>query len=180
MHGIIFSELKNYYNQHFDPNSWQEFLKEIGIGFKHYLPIQDYPDQEMKIIIEKIAELQSKTTTNLLIDFGQFIVPSLLNMYKSLIKPEWRTLDLIERTENTIHTVVRLENQGASPPSLQCDRINDNEVEVIYNSERKLCSVAKGIIRGIAKHFDEKITITEDKCMIRGDSACRMKVSLKN
>jgi hypothetical protein len=51
-------------------------------------------------------------------DFGEFIAPDLISMFRASIKPEWRTLELLEHTEETIHKAVRLRNPGATPPEL--------------------------------------------------------------
>lgn len=178
MHGIIFAELKKYIGEQLDGNAWDEILREVGIGVKHYLPIQEYPDGEMMKIVEAVSSWKSKDPSVLLEGFGEFIVPALLNMYKNLIRPEWKTLELIENTEETIHKVVRLQNPGASPPALQCKRIAEDEVEIFYNSERKICSVAKGIVKGIAKHFDEEVLLDEKGCMNSGDAVCSISVKL--
>jgi predicted hydrocarbon binding protein len=35
-----------------------------------------------------------------------------------------------------------------------------------------LCAVARGIVRGVAKHFGESVSITDRACMHRGDAEC--------
>jgi predicted hydrocarbon binding protein len=49
-------------------------------------------------------------------------------------------------------------------------------VLVTYTSERKLCAVAKGIIQGIASHFQERVVIRERECMLKGAPACLISV----
>jgi len=51
----------------------------------------------------------------LLEDFGALSRRILIDMYWALIEPEWKTLDLLEHTEEAIHKVVRLKNPGAQP-----------------------------------------------------------------
>ena len=41
---------------------------------------------------------------------------------------------------------------------------------------RKLCSVAKGIVRGVAAHYKEPVSITEGSCMLRGGRDCQILV----
>jgi hypothetical protein len=97
-------------------------------------------------------------------------------MYGSLIPREWRTLEVIEHSEETIHTVVRRRNPGAQPPELRCQRLGPDEVVVVYSSGRKMCGVAKGIVRGMARHFKETVAITESSCMLAGAKECRISV----
>jgi hypothetical protein len=125
----------------------------------------------------------ASATTNLpadaiLEDFGHFIAPSLLGMYRTLVKPEWKTLDLLEHTEHTIHSVVRARNPGARPAKLHAVRTAPDKVDLTYRSDRRLCSVAKGIVKGVAEHYGEKVEITETECMNKGADACRMEVRL--
>lgn len=92
------------------------------------------------------------------------------------MKPEWRTLDFLEQTEDTIHRVVRFRNPGAMPPELAVKRTGDHEVVILYTSQRKMCSVAKGIIRGVAKHYGDPIEIDESHCMLKGHPQCTIEV----
>jgi predicted hydrocarbon binding protein len=88
------------------------------------------------------------------------------------VRPEWRTLEVIEHTEETIHRVVRMRTEGAKPPRLRAERTRPNEVVLTYDSPRKLCAVARGIVKGVAKQFKEMVTIDVRKCMHKGDPAC--------
>lgn len=47
MQGIMFAKLKKYVNTKFGDSTWDNLLKETGIGPKTYLAIRVYPDQEV-------------------------------------------------------------------------------------------------------------------------------------
>jgi len=83
---------------------------------------------------------------------------------------------VIERTEQNIHKAVRLKNPGANPPALVCRRTSPEEIVIQYASPRKLCPVAKGIVRGVAKHDQEPIVLTEPRCMLTGSPSCTIVV----
>ena len=178
MHGIIFAEFKKYVGTKLGENRWDSLLKESGIGQRLYLQIQEYPDQELAALVSTAAKSMGKPVPAVLEDFGEFIIPALVSMYKSLIKPEWKTLDFIENTEETIHKVVRIRNPGAKPAKLKCTRLGPNELIIHYGSPRKMCAVAKGMTRGVAKHYHEKVDITETTCMLNGNPACNISVKL--
>jgi hypothetical protein len=119
------------------------------------------------------AEVMSGIPAATLLEgFGEFLVPTYLSLYGALLKPQWRTLEVLENTEETVHRVVRLRNPGAEPPRLRVRRIAVDQVELTYDSPRRLCAVARGIARGVAKKFSEGLQITDRRCMLRGDSAC--------
>jgi hypothetical protein len=139
------------------------------------MPVTEYPDEEAVALIGAIAAKTGKSQRAVLEDFGEFIAPHLLALYRHMVKPEWRTLDLLENTEQTIHRVVRLRNPGARPPELRTDREGD-EVLITYRSSRRMCGVAVGIVRGLAAHYNEAIEIKELSCILEGASACRILV----
>ncbi|MBI4743958.1 MAG: heme NO-binding domain-containing protein [Actinobacteria bacterium] len=182
MHGIIFTELKKYVDTKLGENVWDNILKEIGLKTKThmpmYMPIRLYPDEEAVAIVTSVSKIMGRSVPAVLEDFGEFIVPTLLKMYQMLVEPEWRTLDVVENTEAAIHKVVRSNIQGAEPPRLICHRVSSTEIGITYNSARKMCGVAKGIIRGLANQYNERIAIAESSCMLEGKSACEISVRL--
>lgn len=97
-------------------------------------------------------------------------------MYSRLLKPEWRSLDLIENAENTIHTVVRLRNKGATPPVLKASRLAPDVVQITYSSHRKMCYLAVGIAMGVGDHFGESLKIRQLKCMHNGAPQCEIEI----
>ena len=181
MHGILFTELRKYVSVKFGKAAWDDLLKNAGLGTKRFMPFDVYPDDEMALLVEKASTMTGQPAADILEDFGVFITPDLLLMYQGLVQPEWRTLDVIEHTEAVIHTVVREQKPGAQPPELVSQRLNADEVMITYGSSRKMCAVAKGIIKGLAEHYKEKVAITESSCMLEGGSNCVISVkSLKS
>lgn len=178
MHGIIFSELQKYVEAKHGPDVWKTLLKEAAIGNRLYVPFQTYPDQEALALVTTASRLTGQPASAILEDFGEFIAPDLMSLYRSLVDPRWKTLDFLERTEETIHRVVRLKNTGAQPPELKVSRAAPDEVIITYTSARRMCGVAKGIARGVAHHYGETVTITESACMLRGHPKCLISVKI--
>jgi len=126
--GIVFAELQKYAETKHGARTWQQVLTKSGLASKLYFPVQEYPDSEIASLVRATSEMTGQPTLALLEDFGQFIVPSLLRMYGHLLKPGWKSIDVIEHTEGTVHTVVRVQNPGAKPPQLKSQRLSDSEV----------------------------------------------------
>jgi hypothetical protein len=98
MHGMIFSELRNYVEQRHGPGSWG-----------------GYPDAEVMTLASAVVAMTSQTAPVLLEDFGEFLVPVLMKLHRHMLRPAWKTLDVIEHTECTMHRIVRIENHASSP-----------------------------------------------------------------
>jgi predicted hydrocarbon binding protein len=41
-----------------------------------------------------------------------------------------------------------------------------------------MCPVAKGIVFGLGRYFDQKLNVTETSCMHRGAQSCTMSVQV--
>ncbi|HEY3216096.1 MAG TPA: heme NO-binding domain-containing protein [Candidatus Eisenbacteria bacterium] len=176
MHGVIFSELRRYVETRVDPSAWKKLLEEAQLPNRIYLATQVYPDAEAGAIVGAASRITGQPVPALLEDFGEFIAPSLLRIYRALIPPDWKTLDVIENAERTIHSVVRVRQPGASPPELRATRPSRNEVILSYSSARKMCGIAKGLARGIARELGERVTVRESQCMLEGAPTCEISI----
>jgi hypothetical protein len=178
MNGTIFMELGKYAETKLGAQAWKKLLDEAGLGFKLYLPVADYPDQEATALIAAASRITGTPAPVLLEDFGEFLVPDLIKLFGHLIKPDWKTIDLIANTESTIHEALRRTTPAVRPPVIGCERPNPREVIITYESKRKMCHLAKGIAKGIANHYGEQVIIAESSCMLRGGPNCKISVKL--
>lgn len=145
-----------------------------GVPSRIYYRVADYPDEEAVALLSALAAALNEPLGAVLEDLGEFIAPDLLRMARYWIRPEWKTLDLIANTEATIHETLRAEGSRTDPPRLRCERTTPDEVLVTYDSARRLCRLARGIVRGVAAHYAEQVSILEPSCMLKGDAECRL------
>jgi predicted hydrocarbon binding protein len=178
MHGTMFVHLRKYIEEQSGDAAWDALLTSAQLGPRVYLPIKSYPDQELTAIIQAAARMTNRGIPSLLESFGEYVAPHLLAMYRHLLKPAWMTLDVLEHVEETAHRAVRVEQPEASPPYLQATRTSGQQVEIRYTSARRLCHVAKGIIRGLARHLGEHVTVHESACLHRGADHCLIVVTV--
>jgi hypothetical protein len=176
MHGIVFTEFQQYVQRGAPAGRWHEVLHSANLDRRVYAATRQYPDKDFFDIVDAASKKMDRSTAEILLGFGEFIAPDLLGMYAALIKSDWSTLDIVERTETVIHAVVRVNHAGSSPPQLRAARVSRDEVELTYDSPRRLCHFAKGIIRGIAAHLGERIEIHERQCMLMGATECVLQI----
>ena len=173
MHGLIFFYIQKFANEaSVGTTSWQSLRSSVTTGATKFLPSNVYPDADALHMLESISRSAGKPLPAILVDFGVFLAPHLIKVAGSLVDPGWRTLDLIEHTETIIHAMVRTANPGAAPPVLETVRQSPDELHLVYNSSRRLCRLAVGLMRGMARHYGEKLLIEEPACMLRGDPFC--------
>lgn len=177
MHGLIFLQLQRFVQQQAGPKAWDLLLQQANLPRKSYAPVRDYPDAEATALVAAASMALNQPPAVILDAFGAFLAPQLLRLYHLLIQPSWKTLDVIENTEAIIHAAVRKTNPGARPPVLDCVRTSEHELQLMYSSDRQMCSLAKGIIKGLAAHFGEEVTLTDHSCMQRGDAFCSLQIT---
>lgn len=178
MHGMIFSELRQFVEKRMGAAVWSRVVAEANLPDRLYLLAQQFPDSEFQALVAAAAKMMNIPASAFLEDLGEFVAPDLLQMHAHSVRPEWRTLDLIEHTEQAIHQVVREGSSGAHPPEIATTRTGKHELVVAYVSQRKLCAFAKGIVRGIAAHYGERTHITETTCMLEGAEQCTLEIKV--
>ncbi len=179
MHGLIVNQFRQFLLKNHGRDAWSRTRAKVGNGIPERPSIDaTYPDGEVVDLLVGAAQYVEVPLQLMLENFGEFLSHALMRIYQPLMRPEWRTLDVIERTEGSVHTVVRRQDPSATPPYLLATRIAPGEVHIEYASARHLCSVAIGIMRGLATHFGESVAIDQPTCMLRGDPKCHLIVRL--
>jgi predicted hydrocarbon binding protein len=80
--------------------------------------------------------------------------------------------------ETYIHEALRAKNLSEfAPPELSAERVGDDRVSITYASDRELCDLAKGLVRGIGAYYDEPLAVNEPACMHDGDPHCELVVT---
>lgn len=176
MHGLVFVELERFATATLGKELWQAAARAAGLEERVYVPISSYPDAELVALLTQVSKSSGIAAAALLEQFGAALAPRLLALYKFVVKPEWKALDVIEHTESVIHAVVRRRDPQAQPPQLQCTRNSPEQVTVVYSSARKLCALARGLIAGIGQSYAEGLELTEERCMLQGARDCRIVV----
>lgn len=176
MHGIIFKSMKDFVVENHGHETWDAVRERAGLGQRVYLPIDTYEDAELVDLVEAAADLTDESIPALLESYGRFVAETLLDTYGNVVRDDWDALDLVANTEEQIHEVLRSHNPDLSPPELVCRREGESKVTVFYQSNRRLCFVAKGIVRGVADHYGEAVSITEPTCMHQDGDYCQIVV----
>lgn len=170
MHGIIFNQLRIFAQARLGDHSWETLLREAKLPARVYLAFQSYPDEEAGALVAAAAKVSGRSSRLVLADFGEFMVPNLLQIYGAFIQAGWTILDVIQNAER-IHERVR-RDPHARPPTLVCERTDLNTVRVIYASQRKMCGLGIGFVRGLASALKQQVDVRETQCVFNGSPHC--------
>jgi len=162
MHGSIFVLLKRFIESFHDYSTWVKLLEATGLKDAVYTMNEVYPTSELFAILSKASETTGTPAYDLMEQFGEFLVPDLLLVYKKYVNPEWRTYDMLLNTEASMHGAVKKNDSRTNPPMLLVTKKGSKQLIVDYYSKRRMSGVAVGIIRGIARYYNEndKVAVT--------------------
>lgn len=155
MLGSMFVLLKRFVEHLYDYSTWIKLTEEAGIKDPSYQMNEMYPTRDLFALVLKASELAGIPTYEFLEQYGQFLVPDLMLIYKKYVRPEWRTYDMLLNTEEAMHYAARKKDDRANPPKLLVTKKGSKQLIVDYHSKRRMAGVAVGIIKGIAKYYKE-------------------------
>jgi|SRR5579859_1278523 len=177
MYGLLLVELQRYLESTLGRAGWADLLAQTGPAARIYLPGQAYPDDEWDALVAAAAGRRKIGVPALLEEAGAFFAPRLLATYGAAIPSSWGPLDLIAGLEDQVYPVVR-RKPAAAPPHLQVEWASARELIVVYDSPRRLCALAKGLLAGVGAHYATRLLIRETACMHFEQPACRISVKL--
>lgn len=178
MHGIVLKGLKDFVVSEYDRDAWQAIQRDSGVGETVYVPLTEYDDADVLALVGAASEATGVDVPTLLDEFGQFLVPPLVETYGVHVDEDWTGLELLANVETYIHTALRAKQLSSyTPPNLRAEWDGDDRVRLTYASDRELCALAKGLIRGVGTHYEEPLAIQEPSCMLTGDAQCEILVT---
>ncbi|GAA4295949.1 heme NO-binding domain-containing protein [Nibribacter koreensis] len=179
MHGSIFVLLKRFVEYTHDHSTWLGLVESAGVENASYQMHDMYPTDDLFAIVARASELSGTPVYDLMEQYGEFIVPDLLMVYKKYISPEWHTYDMLLNTEEAMHGAVRREDPRTTPPMLLVTKSGRDRLIVDYYSKRRMAGVAVGIIRGIANYYGEGDQVTVNRMSDPEDERVQIFVDFK-
>lgn len=158
---------------HFTRDRYPDAAEAIWAGEPQYLATDAYPDEHFDRVLKRASDQLGMPASDLLRRFGSFAAETTFRLlYPDFYKDSRETRQFLLDVEGRIHRLVRATIPLASPPKLHVVPLGAHGVMITYTSERGLCDLVDGLIRGTARHYHERFTVEQVQCMHRGDSAC--------
>lgn len=176
MKGVVFNLLEEAVGRAFGEDAWDDLLDRAGVEGA-YTSIGNYPDVELMRLVGAASASLGKSPDEILLWFGEAAMPLLFEKYPVFFEPHSGSRSFLLTVNDVIHTEVKKVYPGASAPSFGLDGSAPDELVMTYDSDRRLCSLAEGFVRGAAAHFGDEVAIRRPECMKRGGGRCVLHVS---
>jgi hypothetical protein len=180
MHGLIFVTWEKYLSDRFGSALLDSYRAKLGetsatAPQTNYI----YDDALLLAGVTAANELTGMPVDTLLREYGHYFIINGLTSYLCffLLKQVHHAKDLLLTMRNA-HAQLRRGPDMLTPPLFHYQMIssNPNDLGLIYESPRKLCSVLQGAIEGAAERYGEQVNIVEHTCMKQGHTACHFEI----
>lgn len=137
-----------------------EAMNYVGWGSgKIFSPIENVDDQEIKKIMNYIAEKQNMPVGELWRKIGQDNIKAFSNDYPAFFIHD--NLYSFLKSLFDIHIVMTKKFAGAKPPLVSIEPISKREAIFSYKSSRGMFDYFIGMLQGTCEYFNEKVNIEE-------------------
>ena len=168
MHGLIFASLRDYTALRLGEERAVELWAD-----RIFEATEAYDDEWFTAQVERLAVATGDSIEEIQRGFGSFAAQTTFaGLYPAYYEESADTFTFLLGIEEHIHELVRATIVGASPPELRVQPFGEVGVLVSYTSERRLCAMLEGLVRGTAEHYREALVVEEIQCMHRGDAGC--------
>ena len=180
MKGIINKGIQDMVISMKGEEAWLNVKERAGCKEEFFALTEDYPDELTVSLAKAISEVMDMPLDVVLEEYGRFVVNNTMKehygIYYKIAGNNAREFLL---NMKTVHERATNSIPNAKPPRFEYEELSDGAIKMHYFSERNLCKVLLGLIRGVGEYFNEKIEVNETACVFRGDDHCIMEVRFK-
>ncbi|WP_419811194.1 heme NO-binding domain-containing protein [Bacterioplanoides sp.] len=182
MKGIVFDMLRDMVEEQYGLDGWQAVLDKAGSDGL-FISTDSYHDEELLALVAAGSEVTGIDPNDLVFAFGQFMVGEFYKRFPRYFDECDGLIDFLLSVDRVIHVEVRKLFPDAGVPEFRYsqptpDQQSPDQLTMIYQSQRKLCRLAEGLIDGSARHFNQPYQLQHPLCMHRDDPQCHLIVTL--
>lgn len=158
MKGVMFNVFNTLVEEKFGLDVWDELLDRVDPDSGGaYTSADTYADAELVALVAALSDVTNVAVEDLLRAYGEYALEPLTKVYPDSVKPGTTLKDFLKSVHGIIHVEVKKLYTDATLPVFEYEEPTEDQLVMIYRSERKMPTVAEGLIDGAAKLFSEKI-----------------------
>lgn len=162
MKGIIFSEFNELVEQAFGEDMLDDIIDDcedqLASGGS-YTSVGTYDDKELVHLVVALSERTGVAVADLVKTFGLHLATVFEVKFPSFFAECQDSFSFFKRIDDHIHVEVKKLYPDAELPKFSYDDSGPNTFLLTYESTRQFADLAAGLLEGVAKHYQETITI---------------------
>lgn len=176
MKGIVFNLLEEIVRESYGEDTWDNLLEAADLDGA-YTSLGSYPDEHLGRLVAAAAAALNLSPEAVVCWTGRNALPLMAVRFPHFFTPHTDTRSFVLTLNDIIHPEVRKLYPGADVPEFEFDTSHADLLIMRYNSARKMCAFAQGLIEGAAIHYGEQVEFQQAKCMHRGDPECVFEIA---
>ncbi|MEL7532344.1 MAG: heme NO-binding domain-containing protein [Bacteroidota bacterium] len=163
MKGMVFTEFLEMVEDQFGFSTADKIITNADLASGGvYTAVGTYHHQEMVSLVVNLSKETELTVPQLLVAFGRHLFTRFAAGYGHFFEGVKDSFTFLSSIENYIHIEVRKLYPDAELPSFEVQQNSEQEMSMVYKSERGFADFAQGLIEGCIKHFDEEVNISRE------------------
>lgn len=118
-----------------------------------YTAVGNYPCSDLMALVQALSERLDAPVDDLQIRFGEWMFAKFVTGYPAFFDGKSDAFTMLESIENEVHVEVRKLYPEVELPTFDTRRLDDNTLQMTYQSERPLIAFCEGMIRACVAHF---------------------------
>jgi hypothetical protein len=175
MKGVVFNVVEEAISREWGEQMWDDLLAAADLDGA-YTAVGSYPDAHLFAVVKAASDRLNAPTEDVLRTIGRMVFEPLLSRFKGFHEEPPSMREFLPTINDWIHPQVLKLYPGASVPRFVL-RENGDDLELDYLSVRNLCTLAEGLVLGVADHYGETVTVDQLSCKERGDSRCTIRIA---
>lgn len=175
--GVLFDVVREVVAELLGEDAWDRAVESAGFEGS-YTSLGNYPDEEMAELVVLLSESAGLSVDETLRTVGIHGWRHLELRQPELVAGVDDMGTLLHSLNNVVHTEVRKLYPDSFVPLFGITDEGPNRWLVTYESERRMCRLAEGLLLGFSDARGLSTTITHVACMNHGDGNCVLDVAV--
>ncbi|WP_139063185.1 heme NO-binding domain-containing protein [Marinomonas spartinae] len=177
MRGSVFTNFQEMVEAQFGMACWETLLANCDLPSGGiYTASENYDDQEILSLVVALSDETNIPVNQLVEAFGRYLYKGLMHSLPPSMRDYPDLWTLLEAVDSVIHVEVHKLYPDAVTPKLIVQEKFDTGVKLYYQSPRKMCLLAIGLVHQAAESFGMSVSITHECCMHEGADHCLLLV----
>lgn len=164
MKGIVFTEFNELVEQTFGDDMLDDILEDCADQLSSngsYTSVGTYSDSELVALVVALSERTGIAVADLVKTFGLHLAAVFEQKFPSFFSECDNCFEFFKRVDDHIHVEVQKLYPDAELPTFSYDDSQPDLFLMTYESTRQFADLALGLLEGVAKHYGESITISQ-------------------
>ncbi|MEM6802695.1 MAG: heme NO-binding domain-containing protein [Bacteroidota bacterium] len=163
MKGMVFTEFLEMVEDQFGFETADKIIENSDLASGGvYTSVGTYHHSEMVQLVSNLSKESEINIEDLLQAFGKHLFSQFASGYGRFFEDVTDSFKFLSGIENYIHVEVKKLYPDAELPTFEIETKSDNELIMLYKSERGFADFAQGLILGCITHFKEDVQIQRE------------------